>query len=139
MGDIKEAEIHYDFESPPWLSMMTDKEYTPGSGMAFGLGEFWINSWLRSSANHKAGTHSVDQALALFGRPQSVTGFFRTQRDIESEVEDSFTIILQYGGSQKDLLVTVKTSVTTPMAKQLKQLVRGTKGSFIKVSPGPRL
>lgn len=63
-----------------------------------------------------------------------MTGFFRTQRDIESEVEDSFTIILQYGGSQKDLLVTVKTSVTTPMAKQLKQLVRGTKGSFIKVS-----
>lgn len=91
------------------------------------------------SANHEVGTHSVDQALALFGRPQSVTGFFRTQRDIESEVEDSFTIILQYGGSQKDLLVTVKTSVTTPMAKQLKQLVRGTKGSFIKVSPGPRL
>lgn len=40
MGDIKEAEIHYDFESPPWLSMMTDKKYTPGSGMAFGLGEF---------------------------------------------------------------------------------------------------
>ncbi|KAL1846313.1 hypothetical protein Daus18300_014296 [Diaporthe australafricana] len=115
LGDIKEAEIHYDFESPPWLSMMTDKKYTPGSGMAFGLG-----------------THSVDQALALFGRPQSVTGFFRTQRDIESEVEDSFTIILQYGGSQKDLLVTVKTAVTTPMAKQLKQLVRGTKGSFIK-------
>lgn len=63
-----------------------------------------------------------------------MTGFFRSQRDIESEVEDSFTIILQYGGSQKDLLVTVKTSVTTPMAKQLKQLVRGTKGSFIKVS-----
>lgn len=63
-----------------------------------------------------------------------MTGFFRTQRDIESEIEDSFTIILQYGGSQKDLLVTVKTSVTTPMAKQLKQLVRGTKGSFIKVS-----
>lgn len=63
-----------------------------------------------------------------------MTGFFRTQRDIESEVEDSFTIILQYGGSRKDLLVTVKTSVTTPMAKQLKQLVRGTKGSFIKVS-----
>jgi predicted dehydrogenase len=40
LGDIKEAEIHYDFESPPWLSRMTAKKYTPGSGMAFGLGEF---------------------------------------------------------------------------------------------------
>lgn len=80
------------------------------------------------------GTHSLDQALVLFGRPKSVTGFFRVQRDAESEVEDSFTIILQYNGAQKDLLVTVKTSVITPMAQQLKQLVRGTKGSFIKAS-----
>ncbi|KAF5025493.1 hypothetical protein F66182_2398 [Fusarium sp. NRRL 66182] len=114
LGDIKEAELHYDFESPPWLSHFGSK-YTPGSGMAFGIA-----------------VHSLDQALALFGRPKSVTGFFRVQRDAESEVEDSFTIILQYDGAQKDLLVTVKTSVTTPMARQLKQLVRGTKGSFIK-------
>lgn len=88
-----------------------------------------------------AGTHSLDQALVLFGRPKSVTGFFRVQRDAESEVEDSFTIILQYDGAQKDLLVTVKTAVVTPMDQQLKQLVRGTKGSFIKVlsllSPKP--
>ncbi|KAK1979505.1 oxidoreductase [Colletotrichum cereale] len=115
LGDIKEAEIHYDFESPPWLAGMTKKEYTPGDGMAFGLG-----------------THSIDQAVVLFGRPKSVTGFFRTQRGIESEVEDSFTIVLQYDGAQKDLLVTVKTSVTTPMAQQLKHLVRGTKGSWLK-------
>ncbi|KAH6688459.1 hypothetical protein F5X68DRAFT_221827 [Plectosphaerella plurivora] len=115
LGDIKEAELHYDFENAPWLHLMSAKKWTPGSGMAFGLG-----------------THSVDQALALFGRPKSVTGFFRAQRPIESEVEDSFTIILQYDGAQKDLLVTVKTSVTSPLSQQLKQLVRGTKGSFIK-------
>ncbi|KAF5002975.1 hypothetical protein FDECE_10449 [Fusarium decemcellulare] len=115
LGKIMEAEIHYDFESPPWLSRMTEKKYTPGAGMAFGLG-----------------THSIDQAVVLFGRPKSVTGFFRAQRGIESEVEDSFTVILQYEGEQKDLLVTVKTSVTTPLAKQLKLLVRGTEGSFIK-------
>ncbi|KZL81440.1 oxidoreductase domain-containing protein [Colletotrichum incanum] len=115
LGEIKEAEIHYDFESPPWLASMTKKEYAPGDGMAFGLG-----------------THSIDQAIGLFGRPKSVTGFFRSQRGIESEVEDSFTIILQYDGPQKDLLVTVKTSVTTPMAQQLKHLVRGTKGSWLK-------
>lgn len=70
----------------------------------------------------------------LFGQPASVTAFFRSQRGIKSEVEDSFTIILQYDGDQSDLLVTVKTAVVTPMAQQLKQLVRGTKGSFIKVS-----
>ncbi|KAJ5767005.1 oxidoreductase [Penicillium nucicola] len=115
LGEINEAEIHYDFESPSWLSLMSEKEYTPGAGMAFGLG-----------------THSLDQALVLFGRPSSITGFFRAQRGIDSEVEDSFTIILQYTGTQQDLIVTVKTSVTTPMAQQLKLLVRGTKGSFLK-------
>jgi predicted dehydrogenase len=113
LGEVKEAEIYYDFESPPWLSRMTKAEYSPGDGMAFGLG-----------------SHSVDQAIVLFGVPSSVTGFFRVQRGIVSEVEDSFTIILQYAG--KDLLVTIKTSVTTPLDQQLKFLVRGTKGSYIK-------
>lgn len=135
---------------------MTAKEYTPGAGMAFGLGKqtsltrqiqcYAHIPWLChlvslmkfTRLTHYctgSGSHSVDQALALFGRPASVTGFFRAQRDIESEVEDSFTIILQYDTpDQKDLLVTVKTAVTTPMAQQLKLLVRGTKGSFIKVS-----
>jgi hypothetical protein len=37
-GDIKEAEIHYDFESPPWLKYLGEK-YKPGDGMAFGLGK----------------------------------------------------------------------------------------------------
>jgi hypothetical protein len=36
-GEIKEAEIHYDFESPTWLSKFPQK-YTPGAGMGFGLG-----------------------------------------------------------------------------------------------------
>jgi predicted dehydrogenase len=29
LGEIKEAEIHYGFESPAWLAGMTEKEYTP--------------------------------------------------------------------------------------------------------------
>ena len=62
-----------------------------------------------------------------------MTGFFRAQRGIDSEVEDSFTIVLEYDGEQKDLLVTVKTSVTTPMQQQFKYLIRGTKGSYLKV------
>lgn len=61
-----------------------------------------------------------------------MTAFFRVQRGIESEVEDSFTIILQYGGSRKGLLVTVKTCVVSPMAQQLKFWIRGTRGSYVK-------
>ncbi|KAH8658541.1 hypothetical protein BGZ61DRAFT_510624 [Ilyonectria robusta] len=114
-GEITEAEIHYDFDRAPWLHYLTAKKYTPGSGLTFGLG-----------------THSIDQAYVLFGRPVSVTAFYRVQRGLESEVEDSFTLVLQYDGPQKNLLVTIKTSVVSPMAQQLKFWVRGTKGSYIK-------
>jgi predicted dehydrogenase len=115
LGEINEAEIHYDFDQAPWLKFMQGKDYTAGDGHTFGLG-----------------THSLDQAYVLFGRPASVTAFFRVQRGIESEVEDSFTIILQYDGAQKGLLVTVKTCVVSPMAQQLKLWIRGAKGSYIK-------
>ncbi len=60
-------------------------------------------------------------------------GFLRVLRGIDSEVEDSFTAILQYSGAQKDLLVTVKTNVVSPLKDQLKYFARGTKGSYVKV------
>ncbi|KAH6989647.1 oxidoreductase [Ilyonectria sp. MPI-CAGE-AT-0026] len=119
-GSITEAEIHYDFETPTWLSAVTADEYAPGLGMTYGLG-----------------THSLDQAVVLFGRPKSVTGFFRAQREVaakgdNADIEDAFTIILQYDGDQQGLLVTVKTSIITPMNQQLKYLVRGSEGSYVK-------
>ncbi|KAH6888505.1 oxidoreductase [Thelonectria olida] len=112
LGTITEAEIHYDFENPSWLHFMSAKKYTPGDGMMFGLG-----------------SHSIDQALSLFGKPKSVTAFLRDLRAADSEVEDTFTIILQY---DSPLLVTIKTTITTCMEEQLHYLVRGTKGSYIK-------
>ncbi|OAL24368.1 hypothetical protein AYO22_05744 [Fonsecaea multimorphosa] len=114
-GTIKELEIHYDVDFPFWMRGMNKKEYTPGDGMTFGLG-----------------SHTFDQALLLFGRPKSVTGFLRVLRGVDSEIEDSFTAILQYDGPQSELLVTVKTMVVSTMKDQLKYFVRGTKGSFVK-------
>ncbi|KAH8656282.1 oxidoreductase [Ilyonectria robusta] len=113
LGTITEAEIHYDFENPPWLHYMDAKKYTPGDGMMFGLG-----------------SHSIDQALVLFGRPKSVTAILRDLRGADSEVEDTFTIVLLY---DSPLLVTVKTTITTCMKEQLHYFVRGTEGSYIKV------
>ena len=69
----------------------------------------------------------------MFGTPASVTGFFRSNRGVDSDVEDTHTIILQYSGKQKNLLVTVKTAVVTHMQDQLRFFVRGTKGTFLKV------
>ena len=83
----------------------------------------------------RLGTHSIDQVLQFFGRPASVTAFLRSLRGIQSEIDDTFTIVLQYGG-KRNLLVTIKTTVVScplgPMGSQLKVLIRGTKGSYIK-------
>jgi predicted dehydrogenase len=74
----------------------------------------------------------VDQALALFGRPDTVTGFYRALRGIKSKEDDSFTLILQYSGEQENLTVTVKTSVINRMPQPLKYFIRGRKGTYVK-------
>jgi hypothetical protein len=38
-----EADIHFDFPSPGWISGWTKKEYTPGEGMIFGLGKAFVS------------------------------------------------------------------------------------------------
>jgi predicted dehydrogenase len=126
LGDIYEADLRYDMHFPVWLRGSTKKEYSPGEGLAFGLG-----------------SHMVDQALVLFGLPTSVTGFLRANRGVESEIDDSYTIILQYGNSNskrvnKNLIVTVKTSIVTPMKDQLNYFVRGMDGSFLKFGTDPQ-
>ncbi|KFY90890.1 hypothetical protein V500_04909 [Pseudogymnoascus sp. VKM F-4518 (FW-2643)] len=110
-GTITEAQIYYDFENPPWIKHLSAK-YTPGSGLLFGLG-----------------SHTLDQALVLFGRPKSVTAFLKVLRGVESEVDDSFTVILQY---ETPLLVTVKTTIVSCLPQTLKYIVRGTEGSYVK-------
>ena len=81
------------------------------------------------------GTHSLDQTLLLFGKPKSVTAFLRVLREggADDAIDDSFTIVLQYGGEHKQMIATVKTTVVSSQPKQLKYWVRGTNGTFFKV------
>ncbi|KAJ9622453.1 hypothetical protein H2203_006675 [Taxawa tesnikishii (nom. ined.)] len=120
-GKITEAEMHYDVDFPSWISGWNSPDYEPGNGMLFGLG-----------------SHTIDQALQLFGKPKSVTAFYRSLRGVESKTDDTFTIILQYGGEQKNLMVTIKTTVVSPMQYPLKWLVRGYKGSYVKYGDDPQ-
>lgn len=83
-----------------------------------------------------AGSHIVDQALALFGRPKSVTAFFRSLRGGNSKNEDSYTIILRY---DTPLLVQLSTNPFSIMPRFLTQFVRGSKGSFIHFGRDPQL
>ena len=120
LGRVVDAQMHYDMESPGWINSWTDTapyEKGSGKGIMYGLG-----------------SHSFDQTIVLFGRPKNVTGFLRSLRGVQSEVEDTFTVVLQYEGEWRDLLVTVKTSVVTVLRDPLKYIIRGRGGSFIKVS-----
>jgi predicted dehydrogenase len=119
LGKVTDAQMHYDFEGASWVDSWTEKKFEKGSGkgMMYGLG-----------------SHSLDQTIVLFGRPKTVTGFLRSLRGMESEVEDTFTIVLQYDGEWSDLIVTVKTTVVTVLRDPIKYIIRGTRGSYIKVS-----
>ena len=58
--------------------MWREREDYPGSGVLFDLGP-----------------HLIDQALVLFGEPQSITAKAFRQRE-GSQVDDSFDVCLQY-------------------------------------------
>ncbi|GFZ48396.1 hypothetical protein JCM24511_06144 [Saitozyma sp. JCM 24511] len=121
LGQITECEIHYDVDSPAWAMGNKSTEHSPGGGMMFGIG-----------------CHTMDQALALFGRPAFVTGFYRALRGIKSKEDDTFTLILQYSGVQENLVVTVKTTVINKMPQPLKYFIRGYNGTYIKYGEDPQ-
>jgi hypothetical protein len=51
----------------------------------------------------------------MFGPPASVTGFYRTIKGSSSKTDQWFTVILQYGGEQSELFVTIKTMMGSKM------------------------
>ncbi|RBL93975.1 Gfo/Idh/MocA family oxidoreductase [Chitinophaga flava] len=109
LGDILEAEIHYDrFKEE--LSYKKHKEQAlPGTGSLYDLG-----------------SHLIDQALQLFGFPQAVWADIRIIRQ-ESVVDDYFELVLYYN----NLRVRLKCSYLIREALPSYQL-HGRKGSFIK-------
>lgn len=82
------------------------------------------------------GPHLIDQALALFGRPDSIWGMTRTDRDVTA-IEDAFDVILRYTRDGKNLTVMLRSTMIAadPMPRFL---VHGTKGSFRKAGVDPQ-
>lgn len=111
----------------------------PGSGQVYNLG-----------------SHLIDQALVLFGRPTSVTGFISNVRGLGNlNVDDSvslvcefalidayihlldaqFTIFLHYptdATRKHPLTVLLRSHPLSVRSPQLRFVIRGTKGTFIK-------
>ncbi|MEO6803960.1 MAG: Gfo/Idh/MocA family oxidoreductase [Granulicella sp.] len=83
------------------------------------------------------GPHLVDQALALFGAPDSITASVRRDRD-QTGIEDAFDITLHY--QKKDgthLLAHCRSSMVACDASP-RFLLHGTRGSFKKFGLDPQ-
>ncbi|KIY73753.1 NAD-P-binding protein [Cylindrobasidium torrendii FP15055 ss-10] len=82
------------------------------------------------------GTHIMDQALTLFGKPSKLTAFVQNVRGLGNpEVDDSFTIYMQYpagGPSEHPLTVILRGQILSVRQKQTRYVVRGSKGTFEK-------
>lgn len=108
IGDIKEAEIHYDRFTPE-LSYKAHKEAaTPAVGIVYDLG-----------------AHLIDAALQLFGLPDAVFADMMMMRE-NSQVDDYFEILLYYPSCRMRLKATM-------FAKEPQGfIIHGSRGSFVK-------
>jgi predicted dehydrogenase len=109
LGNIVEAEFHFDRFKPELSPKLHKESLLPGSGLL-----------------HDLGPHIIDQALYLFGMPDAVSGFVRIVRP-GSKVNDYFDVIFFYPA----FTVRLKASL---LVKELlpAYILHGTKGSFIK-------
>ncbi|MCK9401126.1 MAG: Gfo/Idh/MocA family oxidoreductase [Bacteroidales bacterium] len=115
LGEILEFEAHFDRFAPGQRRSAWRDEPLPAGGVLYDLG-----------------SHLIDQALVLFGLPQSVFADIRTQRK-GSQVDDCFEVNLYY----EKLKVTLKASVFIK-EKGPRYVLHGTKGSFIKYGIDPQ-
>lgn len=109
LGQIHSATIKFERFKNTLSAKMHKEEPGPGAGLLMDLGP-----------------HIIDQALVLFGMPNTVTANIRTLRT-HSLVDDDFIIHLLYD----DLRVTLVSSLLVASATEAYQ-IHGHNGSFIK-------
>lgn len=109
LGNIIEAEIHFDRYKAELSSKLHKETVQPGAGILNDLGP-----------------HVIDQALCLFGMPQSLFADVRITREY-SQVDDWFDIYLYYPSIRVRLRAGLLIREAGPGF-----ILNGTKGSFIK-------
>ena len=109
LGKVVEAEIHYD-RFKEQLSPKIHKE-TPGPG---------------TGALYDLGSHLIDQALQLFGKPEAIFADITNIRPY-SLVDDYFELLLYYSDKRVRLKCSYVVRESVPG-----YVIHGTKGSFLK-------
>jgi scyllo-inositol 2-dehydrogenase (NADP+) len=115
LGDISYYEAHFDRYSPELKPNAWRDENIPGGGILFDLG-----------------SHLIDQALCLFGLPETIHAEIKTERP-ESQVDDSFDLEMNY----PDKNIVLKAGM---MVKKIgpRFIVEGSEGTFTKFGVDPQ-
>jgi predicted dehydrogenase len=109
LGEIVEAEIHFDRYNPVLSPKLHKETANSGAGVLKDLG-----------------SHIIDQALCLFGMPKSVFADIRITRN-QSLVDDYFDILLYYSTFRVRLKAGFFVREANPA-----YTIHGNKGSFLK-------
>ena len=109
LGEIVEAEIHFDRYNPNLSPKQHKETVNPGAGILKDLG-----------------SHIIDQALTLFGFPEALNADIRITRD-HSLVDDNFDILLYYPRFRVRLKAGFFVREMLPS-----YVLHGKKGSFLK-------
>ena len=108
LGQLVEYETHYDRFRPAFKQNAWREEALPGSGILYYLG-----------------SHLIDQALVLFGLPETITADVRAQRG--GKTDDHFALTLDYPGLKTTLKATMLAKKPGPHF-----VLHGDRGSFVK-------
>ena len=119
LGRLVTFESHFDRFRPTPRENTWKEAGDDANGMLFDLGP-----------------HLVDQCLALFGVPETITASVRKDRD-ETAIEDAFDITLGYRLHGRTLVAHCRTSYLACDAAP-RFLLHGTKGSFKKYGLDPQ-
>lgn len=115
LGRLLLYQSHYDRYRPQLRPGAWRERDEPGSGVLFDLG-----------------VHLIDQAMQLFGKPDSVSADIRCERD-GALVDDAFDVVLRYSEMRAVLRASMLACTPGP-----RFLLRGTAGSYLKTSFDPQ-
>ncbi|MBC3538850.1 oxidoreductase [Rufibacter sediminis] len=109
LGEVVEYKAHFDRFRPMLKGNTWKEEAAPGTGIVYDLG-----------------SHLIDQALVLFGRPQEISADIRIQRPL-SPVPDKFEATLFYDTLNVTLSAGLLVRELSP-----RYILHGNRGSFLK-------
>lgn len=115
VGRVVSYESHFDRFRPERKPNAWREAELPGSGVWFDIGP-----------------HLFDQALLLFGPPDTISADIRIEREV-AEVDDAFDVTLHYANIRAILRASMLAQPVGPT-----WIVHGTRGTFMKYGMDPQ-